>query len=167
MKICIHPIAKITKTSGLTGDVRLRPLSRYFEDHIEQDRLMLGLTSEDSEVVRLELISGFGKARRFKFRGVDNLQDANKIVGKILYAQADAEDSINLISKDLLGYSILTDSGLLVGELKDVMWLPSNDAYVIQGREKEYLIPIIPEVIKSIDHSCENIIISPMDGLLD
>ena len=28
MKNCVHPIAKITTTSGRTGDVRLRPLSR-------------------------------------------------------------------------------------------------------------------------------------------
>ena len=167
MKICIHPIAKITKASGLIGDVKLRPLSRYFDEYIELDRLMLGITSKDSEIVRLELISGFGKTRRFKFIGINSLQDAKMIVGKILFAQADAEDSINLISKDLLGYNVLTDSGSFVGKLKDVMWLPSNDAYVIQNQKKEYLIPIIPEVIKRIEHNHERIIISPMDGLLD
>jgi hypothetical protein len=31
----VHPIAKITHTSGLNGSVRLRPLSRYFEDYID------------------------------------------------------------------------------------------------------------------------------------
>jgi RimM protein, required for 16S rRNA processing len=103
MKICIHPIATITKTSGLNGDVRLRPLSRYFEEHIEQNRLMLGISSENSEVVRLELITGLGKKRRFKFRGVDNVKDAKSIVGKTLYAQTDTDDDINLISKNLIG----------------------------------------------------------------
>ena len=38
----VHPIAKITHTSGLNGSVRLRPLSRYFEDYIENKPLMLG-----------------------------------------------------------------------------------------------------------------------------
>ena len=99
MKICIHPIATITKTSGLNGDVRLRPLSRYFEEHIESNRLMLGVSSENSELVRLELITGLGKKRRFKFRGVDNVKDAKSIVGKTLYAQTDTDDDINLISK--------------------------------------------------------------------
>ena len=55
----------------------------------------------------------------------------------------------------------------MVGDLKDVMWLPSNDAYVIQNKDKEYLIPIIPELIKKIDHKFQRIIITPMDGLLD
>ena len=167
MKICIHPIATITKTSGLNGDVRLRPLSRYFEEHIEQNRLMLGISSENSEVVRLELITGLGKKRRFKFRGVDNVKDAKNIVGKTLYAQTDTDDNINLISKNLIGYNVVTNTGLLVGELTDVMWLPSNDVYVIKNGKKEYLIPIIPEVIKELDHSQMTIFISPMDGLLD
>jgi len=167
MKICIHPIATITKTSGLNGDVRLRPLSRYFEEHIEQNRLMLGISSENSEVVRLELITGLGKKRRFKFRGVDNVKDAKSIVGKTLYAQTDTDDDINLISKNLIGYSVVTNNGLLVGELADVMWLPSNDVYVIKNGKKEYLIPIIPEVIKKLDHPHMTIFISPMDGLLD
>ena len=124
------------KTSGLNGDVRLRPLSRYFEDHIEQNRLMLGISSESSEVVRLEFISGLGKKRRFKFHGFDNVQDAKSIVGKTLYAQADTDDDINLISKDLIGYSIVTNNGLLIGELADVMWLPSNDVYLIKNNFK-------------------------------
>ena len=167
MKICIHPIATITKTSGLNGDVRLRPLSRYFEEHIESNRLMLGVSSENSEVVRLELITGLGKKRRFKFRGFDNVKDAKGIVGKTLYAQTDTDDNINLISKNLIGYNVVTNTGLLVGELTDVMWLPSNDVYVIKNGKKEYLIPIIPEVIKKLDHSQMTIFISPMDGLLD
>ena len=108
MKICIHPIATITKTSGLNGDVRLRPLSRYFDEHIESNRLMLGVSSEKSEVVRLELITGLGKKRRFKFRGVDNVKDAKSIVGKTLYAQTDTDDNINLISKNLIGYNVVT-----------------------------------------------------------
>ena len=167
MKICIHPIATITKTSGLNGDVRLRPLSRYFEDHIERNRLMLGISSESSKVVRLELISGLGKKRRFKFHGFDNIQDAKSIVGKTLYAQADTDDDINLISKDLIGYSIVTNNGLLVGELTDVMWLPSNDVYVIKNGKKEYLIPIVPEIIKKVEHTSNMIIIKVMDGLLN
>ena len=64
-------------------------------------------------------------------------------------------------------YNVVTNTGLLVGKLTDVMWLPSNDVYVIKNSKKEYLIPIIPEVIKKLDHSQMTIFISPMDGLLD
>ena len=39
-----------------------------------------------------------------------------------------------------------------IGELVNVMWLPSNDIYIIKNGEKEYLIPIIDEIIKKLDY---------------
>ena len=167
MKNRIHPIATITTTSGLTGDVRLRPLSRYFDEYIDEKGLMLGFSQDTSEDVSLETITGIGKRRRFKFAGVDSVSDAEKIVGQTIFIESAGDDQINMIGKDLLGYEVFAESGDLVGILKDVMWLPNSDVYVIKNGEKEYLIPIIPEVVKGVDHDQGIIVITPMDGLLD
>ena len=167
MKNRVHPIATITTTSGLSGDVRLRPLSRYFDEYIEDKNLMLGFSPEASENICLEVVKGMGKKRRFKFEGVNSVSEAEKIVGQTIFIEAQSEDEINLIGKDLLGYDVFAESGDYVGTLKDVMWLPGNDAYVIKNGEKEILIPVIPEVVKGVDHETGVIAISPMDGLLD
>ena len=37
-----QPIAIISSLSGLNGEVRLKPLSRYFEDHIMSKYFMVG-----------------------------------------------------------------------------------------------------------------------------
>ncbi len=66
-----------------------------------------------------------------------------------------------------MGYSIVTDSGLFVGELKDVMWLPANDVYVVFNGIKELLIPIVPEIVLSLDYENKEIIISSIEGLID
>ena len=167
MKNLVHPIATITTTSGLTGDVRLRPLSRYFDDYIQDKKLMLGFSPATSEDLRLEIVTGMGKKRRFKFEGVDTVSDAEKIVGQTIFIEASREDQINMIGKDLLGYEVFAESGDLVGILKDVMWLPHSDVYVITNGGKEFLIPVIPEVVKGINHEQGVIVISPMEGLLD
>jgi len=167
MKNKVHPIATITTTSGLTGDVRLRPLSRYFDDYIEDKQLMLGFSPDTSEDVRLEIIIGIGKRRRFKFEGVDSVNDAEKIVGQTIFIEAANDDQINMIGKHVLGYEVFEESGDFVGVLKDVMWLPNSDVYVIKNGDKEYLIPVIPEVVKGVDHEQSLIVITPMDGLLD
>jgi 16S rRNA processing protein RimM len=88
-------------------------------------------------------------------------------VGQTIYIEASKEDQINMIGKDLLGYEVFAESGDLVGILKDVMWLPHSDVYVITYGEKEFLIPVIPEVVKGINHEQGVIVISPMEGLLD
>ena len=47
------------------------------------------------------------------------------------------------------------------------MWLPNNDVYIIKNGKKEYLIPIVPEIIKKVEHTSNMIIIKVMDGLLN
>jgi ribosomal 30S subunit maturation factor RimM len=49
----------------------------------------------------------------------------------------------------------------------EILWLPTNDVYVIRNREEEVLIPVVPEIIKAILLDEKLIIITPMDGLLN
>ena len=61
---------------------------------------------------------------------------------------------------------MITDLNKNIGKLIDVMWLPGNDVYIIKNGEKEYLIPIIDEIIKKLDYERKQIIIHTIDGLL-
>ena len=163
----IQPIATITTTSGLKGEVRVRPLSRYFDEYVGERKLMLGFSSEITKNLKLEIIKGIGKKRRFKFAGVDSFDAAERIIGKTIFVEVSHDDKIIFIGKELLGFHILTDTGLSVGILSDVVWLPSNDAYLIDDGEREVLIPVIPELVQAVNYDKKEIIITPMDGLLD
>ena len=61
---------------------------------------------------------------------------------------------------------MVTNSSQFVGNLMEILWLPTNDVYVIRNKDKEVLIPVVPEVITSISWENEQIVIIPMDGLL-
>ena len=128
---------------------------------------MLGSESDNSRVVSLEIVTGSGKKRRFKFKGFNTINEAERIVGKTLFVQVDADEDINLISKNLLGFTIKNTDKTNLGILKDIMWLPSNDVYVIENGSKEYLIPVVPEIVKNINHNEESISIAAMEGLLE
>ena len=162
-----HPIAKVTKTSGLKGDVCLKPLSRYFDRYITDKKLLIGSSLDQSNKIRVEMINGIGKKRKFKFLGFDSLDSAKTIIGKTIFVQTSLDAKINWISKDILGYKVLDELGNLIGRISDVMWLPNNDAYIIKKGSKEYIIPIIPEIIKKVDYNDRSIIIKAMDGLLN
>ena len=162
-----HPIAKVTKTSGLKGDVCLKPLSRYFDRYITDKKLLIGSSLDQSNKIRVEMINGIGKKRKFKFLGFDSLDSAKTIIGKTIFVQTSLDAKINWISRDILGYKVLDELGNLIGRISDVMWLPNNDAYIIRKGKKEYIIPIIPEIIKKVDYKDRIIIIKAMDGLLN
>ena len=107
------------------------------------------------------------KKVRFKFEGVNSIDDAERLIGQTIFIEASEFDAINYISSELIGSFVVTDDGEMVGALQDVIWLPNNDVYVIHDGEKERLIPVIPEVVKGVDFEEKMILITPMDGLLD
>ena len=162
----LHPVAEITTTSGYMGEVRLKPFSRFSIDYIMEKTLQIGTSYDNLIDLKLEKAIGNGKRMRFKFEGIDSELKAKNIIGKTIYANTKADDEINLIASDLIGFDVVTDTDDSVGELKDVMWLPANDVYVVFNGEKELLIPIVNEVVLSIDYEKKEILITSIDGLI-
>ena len=162
----LHPVAEITTTSGYMGEVRLKPFSRFSIEYIMEKTLQIGTSYDNLMDLNLEKAIGNGKRMRFKFEGINSELKAKNIIGKTIYASTEADDAINLISSDLIGFDVVTDTAQFVGELKDVMWLPANDVYVVFNDGKELLIPIISEFILSIDYDKKEILIANIDGLI-
>ncbi len=162
----LHPVAEITTTSGFMGEVRLKPFSRFSIDYIMEKTLQIGTSYDNLIDLKLEKAIGNGKRMRFKFEGIDSELKAKNIIGKTIYANTKADDEINLIASDLIGFDVVTDTGDSVGELKDVMWLPANDVYIVFNGEKEFLIPIVNEVVLSVDYDKKEILIANLDGLI-
>ena len=162
----LHPVAEITTTSGYMGEVRLKPFSRFSIDYIMEKTLQIWTSYDNLIDLKLEKAIGNGKRMRFKFEGIDSELKAKNIIGKTIYANTKADDEINLIASDLIGFDVVTDTDDSVGELKDVMWLPANDVYVVFNGEKELLIPIVNEVVLSVDYDKKEILIANIDGLI-
>jgi 16S rRNA processing protein RimM len=163
----LFPIGKGVRATGMKGAVSVRPLSRYFDDYVHSHPLHVGFSEELSSIVQLSDVIGAGKKRRFIFTGMQDRDGAETMVGQTIFAVVDDSDAIHFVSGDLIGYDVVTDSGRLIGELGEILWLPANDAYVIYSGDQEFLIPIIPEIVKEISHTQRAVMITPMEGLLD
>ena len=166
MKTKLFPIAKITRASGLKGEVGVRPLIRQFDDYVRKP-LFVGFDEDLARDVKLEKVTGVNKKRRFLFQGLKTRDEAESMIGQLLFASISDKDPINMISPDLIGASVITDNGEPIGKLVDMMSLPAHDVYVISRGKKEILIPVVPEIIREVDFKMGLITISPMDGLVD
>ena len=167
MKNKLFAIAKITRATGLKGEVGVRPLVRQFDDYVTVKPLFIGFDPNIARDVKLEKVSGVEKKSRFLFNGMKTRDEAESMIGQLLFVSVKDSDPINMISPDLLGASVVTDNGENIGELVDMISLPANDVYVIKQGKKEVLIPVIPEIIRSVDLQMGLVTITPMDGLLD
>jgi 16S rRNA processing protein RimM len=66
---------------------------------------------------------------------------------------------------DLLGCSVFSTDGELLGELKQVIPTGANDVYVVVGPKGEILVPAINDVVREIDATARKLVVES-DGLV-
>lgn len=76
---------------------------------------------------------------------------------------------------DLIGCRVVTEEGMPLGRVKDVLQTGANDVYVVDtsaedtsvgGKANELLLPVIPDCIKSVDIENALITVHLMEGLV-
>lgn len=158
---------KIVTTHGIKGEVKIMPYTDYPELLCEFDRLFLGKNHEEINVERSRVFKNMVIA---KLEGYDTPETAEKLRNKILYMHRDdlELDEDTYFIQDLMGIEVSdADSGFVYGKITDVMQTGANDVYVIQGKDREYLVPAIPEVVISTDIDKNTMTIRPLEGLFE
>jgi 16S rRNA processing protein RimM len=155
----LKPAAKVVKAVGLKGDVKVYPLDARFEDYAETDFLLVGEDASAAESLRLSPVAKSGKFIRYSVDGNISREDAEELVGKLIFAPADDDE--------VLPEDVITAEGEPVGVLTDIMQMPGQDVYAIDSGKKEILIPAVPEIVRQINFDSETITITPMEGLLE
>ena len=68
---------------------------------------------------------------------------------------------------ELIGCSVRTDTGELLGTVRAILTTGSNDVCIVENGDREVLIPLIDDVVRRIDVSGREIIVHPVPGLLE
>jgi 16S rRNA processing protein RimM len=109
------------------------------------------------------------KARKVvKFEGVDSVEDAECLRGWTVWLSREQIGPLpegRWFVDDIVGIDVYTDDGEFVGKLSKVMHMPANDVYVVRNGEKEILLPVIDDVVKSVDLDSRRMVIHLMEGL--
>lgn len=160
-------VGKIVNTHGIKGDVKVLPLTDDAKRFEDLKKVYLG-----DEKLRLEIEHiGYIKGNvLIRFKGYDNINDVEKFRDKIVWV--DEEDKIKLpkdsyFLHDIIGLDVYLADGTLIGAVKDILQPGANDVYVVKGKDKEYLIPAIRDVVKEVDIEERKIVIEPLEGLLE
>lgn len=158
---------KIVTTHGIKGEIKIMPYTDYPELLCEFDRLFLGKNHEEINVERSRVFKNMVIA---KLEGYDTPEAAERLRNKILYMHRDdlELDEDTYFIQDLIGIEVSdADSGFVYGKITDVMQTGANDVYVVQGKDREYLVPAIPEVVITTDIDENTMTIRPLEGLFE
>ena len=162
-------IGKIVSTHGVRGELRVQ----LWCDGVDYARQFktLHLSPSDGDRVELLQVRDHGTVAIFKLAGVDSIEKAQALRGKVLWCDRNdaPEPPDGWYIRDLIGCRVVDfdDESTVYGVLTDAFQTGANDVWTIKNGEKEYLIPVIDDVVKEVDVDSEIIRITPMKGLFD
>lgn len=159
---------EICGTHGVRGEMRVNPWSDSPDFLTGFKKLYLDCCGEKSLTVQSSRVHK--NLLLLKAEGVDSIEDAERYRGKTVYIK---REDINLpkgsyFMQDIIGCGVFdADSGESLGEISDVSKTGANDVWHIQRNNREYLIPVIKEVLCSVDIEKGEIKIRPLKGIFD
>ena len=144
MKLPYIEAGEIVTTHGVRGEVKVLSWLDSPEMLCEFDRCRISGREYVMDSVRVQKTCNL-----VKLRGVDTMEDAQKLRGKTLELyREDISDEL-IFAAELVDVEVYAD-GACIGKIKEVLDYPGNSVYVVQG-EREYLIPAVKEFILSTD----------------
>lgn len=105
-----------------------------------------------------------------RLEGVATIEQAAALVGRAVCIQRDqlpAAGPDEFYHAELIGCAVSTDAGAALGTVREILATGANDVCVVRGRGREYLIPLVADVIAHIDPAAGVIVVRPLPGLLD
>ncbi len=157
---------KIVNTHGLRGEVK----ALAYVDSPDFFNSVKTLYAEEGRTLKLKSWRVSKGAVLLKFAGVDTVEEAEKLKSMEIFAKKADLPPLpegRFYIADILGMQVVTDGGRDLGKVVDVFKTGSNDVYTVRGEDGEFLIPVIDEVILSVDLAEKRILIKPLKGLLD
>lgn len=144
MKLEYIEAGEIVNTHGVRGEVKVLCWLDAPEMLCEFDRCRIAGKDYEMESVRVQKTCNL-----VKLSGVDTMEAAQKLRGKVLELYREDIDDEVIFAAELVGVEVYAD-GQCIGTIREVLDYPGNSVYVVRG-EHEYMIPAVKQFILSTD----------------
>lgn len=162
-------IGQISNTHGLKGEMKVIPFTEKNEDYAKLENILVDFNGTLKEYT-VESVRYQKDVVLIKLKGVDDIEEAEKLKGHYIKIPRDSAKKINedeYFIADLLGCEVYQDETLL-GVLDDVFTAGGSDVYVVKRKGKQdLLLPAISSVIKKVDVVNQKVFVEVPRGLED
>ena len=164
-------VGYVSRVKGVRGQVKIEPLTHDPQrfDHLGD----LVLSKEGREhPVRLEDWRVEGRSLVAKFAGIDTCEQARELLVKGYLTIAPEElaplppDTFYISA--LIGCQVETETGERVGQITEVLNLPTTDAYVVRPDKggDDFLIPAVGDFVVAVLPAQQRVVVRGVEELL-
>jgi 16S rRNA processing protein RimM len=163
-------IGKIRKLRGTEGYFTVKSFCTKLNSIPSRTKLFIESNDDDFEGIELEECSFYGDKIVLKFKDYDNLNEASKLIGRIVYLERHNFPELPIDEYywfDIMDMDVYSKKDEFLGTIKDIFSTGSNDVFVLENKDSEIMIPATKEVIKKIDYEKKRISVELIEGLID
>ncbi len=125
-------------------------------------------TAQEFKLVRAERVNA--AAIRLTLEGFDDPEAAEALRGaavSVLISDLPPKAPGEFYYYEAIGCAVATTDGRLIGVIEDVIATGANDVWVVRDGATEVLVPVIENVVKSMDLGARRMVVEAVPGLLD
>lgn len=163
-------VGRIAGAHGLKGAMRFRP-DNPDSDTLEKVARIFLETEEGSREFRLTSVTPLNAAtRRIMLDGIVNADAAESLKGAIvMLAPEDVPPAKpgEFYYHEAIGCQVFLTDGSRLGAIEEIFSNGAQDIWVVRDVKREFLIPVIEDVVKAMDFAARRVTIDPIPGLLD
>lgn len=160
-------VGKITQPHGTRGEIRIESYTDSIERFSKFQTLYIDI--ENPRPLSVESTRFHKKWVIIKFAEIKDRNSAELLRSKLLQIPVEEAEPLEegeYYLYQLIGLTVRTAGGEILGELIDIIETRANNVFVILSGETEILLPDIPEVIKQIDFDSDQMTVELMPGLI-
>jgi 16S rRNA processing protein RimM len=158
-------VGRITRPHGIRGELAVLVLSEV------EGRFAPGATVwlEDGRPLTVESSRAHGDRLLVRFREVADRTQAEAVAKALLVVPETMSPPLpegSWWDHDLVGCTVVTDTGRDLGVLDDVIHTAANDVWsVLDDAGAETLVPVLQDVLGDVDVSAKRIVVREIPGL--
>jgi 16S rRNA processing protein RimM len=162
---------RIVGTHGVRGELKLKPHNP--SSPIAGTLAAIELTTAGADEPHRYAVLGarpHGRNWLVRLEGIASLDEAELLVGATVWIDATELAPLGegeFYHRQLIGLAVFDEAGVRLGEVKGVLETGAADVLEIFDGERERLVPMTDEVVRSIDLDAGRIVIHPLPGLFD
>ncbi|GAJ25297.1 16S rRNA processing protein RimM [Liquorilactobacillus sucicola DSM 21376 = JCM 15457] len=168
-----YEVGQIVNTHGIKGEVKVAITTDFADERFKKGKILYIPRDGDKKPVALKIKN----ARSFKqfqlliFEGMEDINLIEKYKGcKLMVSEQEQKPLAGeaYYHHQIVGLRVITNSGEMLGTIKEILTLGANDVWVVKrSGKKDLLLPAIKDVIKRVDIEAGTVNVELLDGLDD
>lgn len=159
---------KVVKTKGLNGSMKVASFLSNANILESVKQVFIGRGKQDALPFSVKRIRIKHTVFFLDLNGINDIDAAQNLVGHSVMIPSEILEELpsdEYYWHELVGMSVVTEEGNVLGKIDSIFPTGSNDVYVCSGGEREILIPAIADVIRNIDRQNRLMVIRLIEGL--